>query len=489
MKIVFAATEMVPFAKTGGLADVIGSLTAELQGLGHDISVFLPHYKVVSAQKLTLKTAVESFGIQIGNEKEKGKILSYVLPNGVKVFFVDHPEFYLREALYGTSLGDYPDNDRRFIFFQRGVLEGLKAMGVKPDILHCHDWQTGLIPTYLKTLYSGDSFFKSARTVFTVHNLAYQGTFPPDSLTITGLGWDQFKMERLEFYGKLSFLKGGLLDADLISTVSERYSHEIQTKEFGCGLEGVLQRRKDKLFGIVNGIDPEEWNPATDKELFARFSSKDFEKKKINKLELQKENGLKADASVPLVGMVARLVDQKGMDILIPALTPLLDLGLQFILLGTGEEKYHHILREFSKKNRGRASVHILFDPKMAKHIYAGCDLMLMPSYYEPCGLGQMIALRFGTIPVVRATGGLADTITPYDIKTGSGNGFVFTDYSAQALVETAQKALEIYKNDKKWMELAQNAMSSDFSWSASAKKYVKLYESIAKRKTAGIDK
>lgn len=489
MKIVFVASEMVPFAKTGGLADVIGALTGEIQALGHEVIAFLPRYRAIDAHKLALKTAVENIEIQIGSEREKGKVMSYTLSNGVKVYFIDHPEYYSREQFYGTAQGDYPDNDRRFIFFQRGVLEGLKALGFKSDIIHCHDWQTGLIPVYLKTLYAGDSFFKGTKSVFTIHNLGYQGNFPPDSLPATGLGWDQFKMERLEFYGKASFLKGGLLDADIVSTVSERYSQEILTKEFGCGLEGVLQKRKDKLFGIINGIDLEEWNPKKDKELFATFSADNFDKKKVNKTELQKENYLKTDAAAPLIGVVTRLVDQKGIDILVPALGPILEMGAQIIILGTGEEKYHHILREFSKKNRGRAAVHILFDAKMAKHIYAGSDMLLMPSYYEPCGLGQMIALRFGTIPVVRATGGLADTISEFDPKHGSGNGFLFQEYSAQALLDSVKRAVEMYKNKSKWEELIRNAMSCDFSWNVSAKKYVRLYESTSKRRPANIDK
>ncbi len=485
MKITFAASEMVPFAKTGGLADVIGSLTAELHALGLEVSVFIPRYKTIDVQKLSLKTAVESLEIPVGTEKEKGKILSYVLANGVKVYFVDHRSYYQREQLYGDSQGDYPDNDRRFIFFQRAVLEGLKAMGHKPDVIHCHDWQTGLIPVYLKTLYAKDSFFQKVKTVFTIHNLAYQGNFPPDSLPATGLTWEQFRMERLEFYGKMSFLKGGLLDADQITTVSERYAQEIQSKEFGCGLEGILSKRSQALHGILNGIDIEEWNPEKDENIVSKFSVRHIEKKFPNKAFLQKENHLRAEPRTPLISIVTRLVDQKGMDILLPALEAILEMNAQFVLLGTGEERYHHIFREFAKKNKGRVGVHILFDTAMARHIYADSDIMLMPSYYEPCGLGQMIALRYGTIPVVRQTGGLADTITDFDSRMGQGNGFVFEPYRPQALLETVQKAVEAYRNEKKWMELMHHAMSCDFSWTVSAKKYARLYETITnKRKT-----
>ncbi len=453
MKIVFAASEMVPYAKTGGLADVIGSLTAALCRQGLEVSAFIPRYKNIDLSKWGLQVAVEDFAIQVGSVREHGKIYKAVAPGGsdnIKVYFVDHPEFYCREGFYGTAAGDYPDNDRRFIFFQRAILENLKALGLKPDVIHGHDWQTGLIPVYLKTLYASDPFFQKTKTVFTVHNLGYQGNFPPDSLPATGLGWEQFRMERLEYYGKVSFLKGGLLDADTVTTVSERYGQEIQTKEFGCGMEGVLAKRRERLQGILNGIDWEEWNPETDRDLAAVFSASKLEGKAANKTALQKENNLKMEARAPILGVVTRLVDQKGIDILIPALGNLLERGAQLVLLGTGEEKYHHILREFAKKNKGRASVHILFDPKMAKHIYAGADMMLMPSYYEPCGLGQMIALRFGTVPVVRATGGLADTITDYDPKTGQGNGFVFKEYTSDALSKAVGRAMELYQNEKK---------------------------------------
>jgi starch synthase len=489
MKIVFAASEMVPYAKTGGLADVIGSLTAALRHQGVEVSVFIPRYKSVDIKKWNLQLAVDDISIQVGATKEKGKIYSAPGPNGITVYFVDHPEFYSRDQFYGTSQGDYSDNDRRFIFFQRAVLEGLKALPLKPDVVHCHDWQTGLIPVYLKSLYAADSFFQKTKSIFTIHNLAYQGNFPPDSLPTTGLGWEHFRMERLEYYGKVSFLKGGLIDADAVTTVSERYSQEIQTKEFGCGMEGVLSKDRTHLSGIVNGIDYDEWNPEKDTDLPAQYSADTLQRKAVTKNFLQKENNLKIDPRAPLIGVVTRLVEQKGIDIMIPALGPLLEQGAQLALLGTGEEKYHHILRDLAKKYKGRASVHILFDSKMAKHIYAGSDIMLVPSYYEPCGLAQMIALRFGTVPVVRLTGGLADTVSEYDPKTGQGNGFVFKEYTAEALIKATERAITLYQNEKKWQELMRNGMACDFSWDASAKKYVKLYEMTAKRKPMSLGK
>ena len=482
MKIVFAVSEMQPFAKTGGLADVAGSLSAALQGLGHEVAVFLPRYKTVDVRKLELKNVLDRFEVPVGSDKEGGRLWERKLENGVRVFFIDHPEFFNRDAFYGTPHGDYPDNDRRFIFFQRAIFQCLKGISFKPDMMHCHDWQTGLIPVYLKTLYASDPFFQKTKSVFTVHNLGYQGNFPPDSLPATGLGWEHFRLERLEFYGKVSFLKGGLVDGDAVTTVSERYAQEIQTQEFGCGLEGVLARRRESLYGVLNGIDLEEWNPETDRDITAHFSAAKVDKKAANKAALQKENSLLLAPQKPLIGMVTRLVDQKGLDILIPALGPMMQMGVQFVLLGTGEEKYHHVLRDFARKNRGQCGVHILFDAKMAKHIYAGSDMMLMPSYYEPCGLGQMIALRFGSIPVVRETGGLADTIRNFDPRTGAGNGFSFREYTPEALLDSVERALKVYENKEEWQKLVRNAMGSDFSWDASAKRYGRIYETTKRR-------
>jgi starch synthase len=482
MKIVFAASEMVPFAKTGGLGDVTGTLPREVARLGNEVIAFVPRYKRIDPAKWGLKTEIDQLSVALGSEKEIGKIYSCKLEGGIQVYLVDHPEFFCREELYGTAAGDYPDNDRRFIFFQRAVLETLKALKIKADVIHCHDWQTGLIPVYLKTLYAEDTVFRKTKTVYSIHNLGFQGNFPPDSLSTTGLDWDQFRMERLEFYGKISFLKGGLLDADVISTVSERYAREIQTKEFGCGMENVLSQRKDKIFGILNGLDYKDWDPSTDPDIAEVYNAKTIEKKLRNKIALQKENDFNPDAKAPLIGIVSRLTEQKGIDILLSVIGPIFDLGAQVVVLGTGDEKYHRIFRELAKKKSGACKVHILFDAKMAKRIYAGCDLVLVPSYYEPCGLGQLIALRYGTIPVVRATGGLADSIQEFDPSTGMGTGFNFEDYSGEALLAAVGRALSVYKNERNWYHLVQNAMTADFSWTASAKKYLRLYEIAGQR-------
>lgn len=487
MKIAFIASEMVPFAKTGGLADVIGSLPKEIRLLGHEVMAFLPRYKSVDPQSWRLEVEAERISIPLGSEKAAARVYRTRLDSGIECYLIDHPEFFCRDSLYGTPLGDYPDNDRRFTFFQRAVFETLIHLGIKPDILHCHDWQTGLIPVYLKKLYAKS--FSKTKSIFTIHNLGYQGNFPPDSLSATGFSWAEFRMERLEFYGKFSFLKGGILDADTVTTVSERYAQEILTTEFGCGMEGVLGKRKNRLFGVINGIDPEEWDPEKDEDLAENFSLKRLSGKSANKIDLQKENGLTPDIKTPLFGVVTRLVDQKGLDILIPAIGSLIEMGAQLVLLGTGEEKYHQMLRDIAKKNKGRMAVHILFDPKMAKRIYAGSDMMLLPSYYEPCGLGQMIALRFGTIPVVRATGGLADTIQEFNGSNRTGNGFSFEEYQTEDLVAACRRAIGMFRAPELWNDLIRNAMNCDFSWAASAKKYVKIYELTKRQATEGSEK
>ena len=485
MKIVFAASEMVPFAKTGGLADVAGTLPKEIQGLGQEMVCFVPKYKKVDANRWPLKVVIDRLRIPMGSGSEIGRVFLFEDPSGVKVYFIDQPEYFSRDELYGTPLGDYPDNDRRFVFFERGVLEALKELRFKPDIIHCHDWQTGLIPVYLKTLYAGDSFFSRTRTIFTIHNLAYQGNFPPDSLPLTGLSWDEFKMERLEFYGKLSFLKGGLVYSDALTTVSPRYAEETQGKEYGCGMEGVLQSRKAAYVGIVNGIDPQEWNPEKDPELKGRFRISDLKGKELNKTELQKENRLKIDPQIPLFGMITRLADQKGLDILAPAVETLMKRGVQIVLLGTGEEKYHQLFRELGAKYSKQLAAHLKFDAKLAKQIYAASDIFLMPSRYEPCGLGQLISFRYGTVPLVRATGGLADTVKDFDPKTGKGTGFVFSEYTTGEFLATVERSLQVFADKKLWSQLVQNGMKQDFSWQHSAKQYVELYQRTERKEAA----
>lgn len=479
MKIVHVASEFGKFAKTGGLADVTSSLADALSHLGHEVSVFLPRYRLSDKVTSGFKKVIDSLEVTIGHQKEKGAVYSGRLESGVTVYLIDHAEFFTREFIYGTYTGDYADNDRRFTFFQRAVLSAIDKLALDPEIVHCHDWQTGLIPVYLKNREFRGSRFKKIRTVFTVHNLAYQGNFPPDSLPVTGLGWEHFRFDLLEFYGKVSFIKGGLVFADAITTVSERYVREIQTKEFGCGLDAVLRERAIDLHGIVNGINPAEWDPSVESGLAANFSSSNLTGKAACKAALQKENDFIQDEKIPLFAFISRLVSQKGLDILIPAMETLAGMEIQLLVLGTGEERYHQALRDLAKKYRDWLRVHIVFDPSVAKQMYAGSDFFLLPSLYEPCGLGQMIALRYANIPIVREIGGLADTVSEFNPVSGVGNGFVFQEYRPEALVDAMRRAIKVFKKKKEWQQLQQNAFACDFSWEASAKKYVELYKNV----------
>ncbi len=487
MNIVFATSEMVPFAKTGGLADVCGSLPLALAKRGHKIKVFLPKYKMVDTKRFSLELIIESVSVLIGEKEVTAKVYGYDYQEGVQVLFVENDDFYFRDNLYGTPQGDYSDNDIRFIFFQKVVLETLSLITFKPHIIHCHDWQTGLIPVYLKTIYKDDPFYKQTKTFFTIHNLAYQGLFKSEALPLTGLSKNEYTVDTLEFYGKINFIKGGLIYADVLTTVSERYSKEIQLKEFGCGLNGVLQKRKNSLFGILNGIDPNEWNAETDKDITVNFSFDSLERKYINKGVLQKENNLPVDRNTPLLGIITRLADQKGLDILTPIMPTLAKMDLQFVLLGTGDEKYNKKFKQLGEKYSEKFGMNILFDPKMAKRIYAGSDIFLMPSRFEPCGLGQLISFRYCTVPLVRDTGGLADTVVDFNKKTGEGNGFVFSEYNKGSLLKTIQKALEYYKDKVLWKKIIENGFKCDFSWDVSAQKYINLYESEKRKELARV--
>ncbi|MFH0771837.1 MAG: glycogen synthase GlgA [Candidatus Omnitrophota bacterium] len=456
LKVLFVSSEVSPFSKTGGLADVSGSLPLALHRLGVDVRVVTPRYKCVKT---------------FGNEAR--------LNDSVPVYFIENERYFMRDGLYGGKDGDYEDNFERFIFFSNSLLGMLKDIDFKPDIVHCNDWQTGLIPVYLKEIFGSDPFYKKIKTVFTVHNIGYQGIFPKEEFYKIGLSWDYFTMRGLEFYDAVNLLKGGLVFSDFITTVSPTYAKEIQTPEFAYGLEGVLLEKKDSLLGIINGIDYNEWNPSKDKELKFHFSATKLEGKYKNKLALQREMGLETDIDIPLIGIISRLADQKGLDLIAKIIRPVLKQGAQFIILGTGDEKYHILFDRMSGKFRKKVSVNLRFDALLAKKIYAGADMFLMPSRYEPCGLGQIISLRYGTIPIARKTGGLADTITAYDPVGFSGNGFIFERYASADLLKTISNALNMYKQKKVWAKLVSNAMRCDFSWDASAAKYLELYKEI----------
>lgn len=463
LKVLFVSSEVAPFSKTGGMADVAGSLPAALHKAGLDVRVATPRYKsVIDFCKIKVNDI-------FGNEAR--------LSDSVPVYFIENDGYFMRDNLYGDKKGDYPDNLERFAFFSRRTLELLKEIDFKPDIIHCNDWQTALVPVYLKETFSADPFYSGIKTVLTIHNIAYQGLFPKTEFHKTGLSWDYFTMHRLEFYDMVNLLKGGLVFADAITTVSPTYAGEIQTPEFGYGLNSLLLERKNSISGIINGVDYSQWDPSKDKELKYHFSLSKIEGKHKNKLALQKKAGLGQDPDVPLVGVISRLADQKGLDLVSRIIHPLLGMDAQFILLGTGEERYRRLFENIRKKFPGKASINLRFDALLAKEIYAGADMFLMPSRYEPCGLGQIISLRYGTIPVVRNTGGLADTIVEYDPGTTRGNGFVFERYDAGELFAAVKRAVDIYRQRGLWKKLVANAMRCDFSWDSSAKKYIELYK------------
>lgn len=462
MKIATCASEVVPFAKTGGLADVVGALPLALEKLKQEVIIVTPYYKKAVLTKFEAKPLLP--GVLIG---KVGK--------DIKVYFIQNDKYFNRDGLYSDKQGDYPDNIERFSFYSRKCLELFKQIQFKPDIIHVHDWQASLIPIYLKTIYSCDSFYRDTRTLLTIHNLAYQGTFAQEEFLKLGLDWSLFNMEQLEFYGKVNILKGGIVFSDCINTVSPTYAAQIQTKEFGCGLDGVLTKRRDCLFGILNGLDYSIWDPSIDKLIFKKYDARNLKDKYKNKEGLQRECKLTASREIPLLGMVSRLAEQKGLDILAEAIADICKLNLQLIILGTGDIKYHKLLEQESKKFKKVFRLYLKFDNTLAHKIYAGSDIFLMPSRFEPCGLGQMISLKYATVPLVFKTGGLADTID-------KSNGFIFDNYSVPSLVETVREAISFYKDRTKWQAKINRGMKANFSWQESAKKYIQLYSSLLEK-------
>lgn len=457
MKILMCASEVVPFAKTGGLADVAGALPLALEKLGQEIIIVLPRYKSIQESQFRIKRLKDDISYSmIGKE--------------IKVYFIESDNYFNRDGLYGDKTGDYKDNLERFSYYSKRTLQLLKEIRFKPEIIHVHDWQSSLIPVYLKTKSSDDTFYKDIKTVLTIHNIGYQGLFSKEEFPKLGLDWGLFNIEGLEFYDKINILKGGVVFSDIINTVSPTYSKEIQTKEFGFGLEGVLQKRRKSVFGILNGLDYSIWNPETDKFIAQKYSLRNIKDKYKNKEGLQKVCGLPLKRDIPLFGIVSRLAEQKGFDILAEAIDTICKMNLQLVILGTGDIKYHQILEAIIKKYPKVISLHLKFDDPLAHKIYAGSDIFLMPSKYEPCGLGQMISLKYGTIPLVFETGGLADTVD-------KDNGFIFDNYKKEDLIKAIKKVIDAFKDKKKWGALICKAMRCNFSWEESAKRYLSLYE------------
>lgn len=476
MKAVIVSTEAVPFAKTGGLADVAGALPKALAEVGVDTALIIPYYRHVMRGDFG-EERLERIRVRLGKNNQAGSIYEARIPGtDIPVYFISCEPLYNREGLYQENGVDYPDNVERFTFFTRGTLQAVNSLGLKPDVLHVHDWQTGLLPLYLRSEYE-DDFEKIPALVFTIHNVATQGNFDKKYYPITNLDWSYFTLDGIDHYGRFSFIKSAILYSDVITTVSERYASEIQTYEYGYGMESVLKRRKNILYGILNGIDYDVWNPAEDEYLEARYDADDQEGKRACKAALLAENDF-PDDGLPLVGMVNRLVDQKGFDILVEGIDGILGCDCRYVLLGTGERKYHRLFTEINKRHPRKFKVHLTFDEAMAHRIYAGCDIFLMPSRYEPCGLGQMISMTYGTVPVVRATGGLADTVTDVYKNPRVGVGFSFDRYSGRALVETLERAVSMYKKDPdRWRKIVLRGICRDFSWLNSAEKYAEVYE------------
>ena len=488
MNILFAGSEAVPFVKTGGLADVMAALPIELERLGHRPVVFLPAYRGALECGQPIEPTEVLLSVPIGSKTVGGRLLRSRLPDsGVEIYLVQQDDYYRRDDLYGANGSDFVDNCERFVFFCRAVLEAVRELRLNIDVVHAHDWQTGLIPAYLKSEYRNAPGCEGIATLFTIHNLAYQGVFWHWDMLLTGLDWKYFNWHQMEFYGKLNLMKTGLVFADAINTVSPRYSEEIQTAPLGCGLEGVLQQRREALTGIVNGVDYGIWHPASDPHLARNYDQSDFaDGKAACKASLQAELGLPQDHNLPLVGFIGRLVDQKGLDLVSSVMQDWLRTSdVQWVLLGTGEAKYHQLLTTLAERFPQKVALRLAFSDSLAHRIEAGADIFLMPSRFEPCGLNQLYSLKYGTVPVVRATGGLADTVTDTDeqaLAAGTATGFSFRAYEALALGETLRRAIDAWHQPQLWSQIVLNGMRQDWSWQRSARQYVQLYESTLAR-------
>ena len=480
MRVLMIASECVPFAKTGGLADVVGALPRALANLGHRVDVVIPRYRGVAAGAPVGRVTVPLEGRLVDAD------VYATDDRGVRFVFIDRPEYFDRAQLYGIGNDDYPDNPVRFTLLNRAALEWAASSGEPYDVVHAHDWQAGLAPVLLAREFGARGALRHAAAVFTIHNLAYQGIFDPGWLPRLGLGRDLMHVDALEFWGRISFLKAGIVFSRLITTVSPQYAKEIQTPAFGFGFDGILRYRAGDLIGILNGIDYDQWDPYRDRYLPVPYDATHLEGKEAAKRLLLETFGLPTEDEVrrrPVVGMISRLVDQKGFDLMAEIAEKLPSLGASFVLLGSGEQRYEDLWITLARRHPDRIGARIGFDEALAHRIEAGADLFLMPSRFEPCGLNQMYSLRYGTVPVVRATGGLYDTVRKFDPSTGEGTGFMFEPYSAVALLETLRSALRTYQNRPVWRRLQVAGMEQDFSWAGSARQYVAAYE----RATIGI--
>ena len=471
MKVLFVTSEAEPFAKTGGLGDVAGSLPRDLKNLEVDVSVIMPYYKEIKEKYNDKLYFVKWFTVSVGWRDQYCGLFQYEF-EGVKYYFIDNERYFDRDGLYG-----YYDDAERFAFFDRAVLQTLKEIDLKIDIIHANDWQAGMIPVLLKLEFSKDPFYSQIKTVFSIHNLLFRGTYDPNILPeLFGYDMEPYEDGSLEFYGGVSFMKGGINYSDRVSTVSPSYAGEIQTSLYGEGLDGLLRNKSNALSGILNGIDYKAYNPEKDEYIYQNYSVRNLEGKSINKEKLQEELGLPVNKEIPLIGIVSRLTNQKGMNLVAEVSDSLLQKDVQIVVLGTGDYLYEEHFKNLQYRYPNKVSANIRFSNELAHKIYAACDMFLMPSLFEPCGLGQLIALRYGTIPIVRETGGLKDTVIPYNKYNGEGNGFSFKNYSAWELMNTIEYALYCYGNNDVWSNLVISAMNQDNSWRKSAEDYKNLY-------------
>jgi starch synthase len=472
LDVVFVTSELGPFVKTGGLADVSAALPKALGRLGHRVTVFVPRYGPIHFPPGEF---VGSLHVPVDDVHRSAGFYRRPLRDGVDVVFVEHPPFFDRPAPYGLGNADYPDNPLRFAFLSRAPLEYLRSRGRRPDVIHAHDWQTGLTPVYMKSFYWQDPTLARVPTVFTIHNIAYQGNFGDDVLDVLGLPWHLDHHDFLEFHGGISYLKGGIVFSEKVTTVSPTYARETQGPEMGLGLEGVLRARSNDLVGILNGVDYDDWDPRHDPHVAATYGPDDLSGKAACKRDLLRTFGLPEEPALPVVGIVSRLVPQKGFDIVVRAWHDLLHRPLRMVVLGTGEPAVEEGFRALARAAPDRFAARLAYDDSVAHKVIAGADMFLMPSRFEPCGLTQMYSLRYGTVPIVRATGGLADTVEPDD-GTGSGTGFRFESPDGTGLVWALDEALRAWRDRPRWERIQKNGMAKDFSWERSADEYVNVY-------------
>jgi starch synthase len=476
-KVLMVTSECVPFAKTGGLADAVAGLSQALVNLGQEVTVFLPHYGQTKLQDV--RNVIPSITVPFEDHYRYCSILDGGIRFGVRFYFVEYAPFFDRDTLYHSVRGGSLENAKRFALYSRAVLEATKILGV-PDVFHCHDWQSALLPVLLRSVYAEDPAYTNVPVIFTVHNLGYQGLFPPEVLPLLHLPWNLFTPGKLEFFGEVNFLKGGLVLSDFITTVSKRYCQEIQDPEFGLGLEGVLKMRAATLTGILNGVDYAQWDPATDGYLTAHYSPQDLTGKKECRTDLLHAFGLNhVPETTPVIAIVSRLATQKGFDIVAAVAEEILRRDVAVVALGTGEPRYEDFFRQWALRYPDRVAVQIRYDEALAHKIEAGADMFLMPSRYEPCGLNQFYSLRYGTVPIVRATGGLDDSVEQWNLETQRGTGFKFADYRGEALLSTIDDALITYKDQSAWHVLMRNGMALDYSWGYTAREYLRVYSKV----------